>query len=42
MTDHRNDPAAKPMAIFLWVVVAVALIFGIVQTAGDAVALFTN
>lgn len=42
MTDHRTDRSAAPLAIFLWVVVTVALLYGIIQTAGDTAALFTS
>lgn len=38
---HSRDVAAKPIAIFLWVVVVVALTYGVVQTLNKVVALFS-
>lgn len=46
MTDHHNhthtDRAAAPLAISLWIVVTIGLLYGIIQTAGDTAALFTG
>lgn len=37
---HSRDTAAVPMALFLWVVVVLALGYGVVQTLTKVVALF--
>lgn len=38
---HSRDVAAKPIAIFLWVVVVLGLTYGVVQTLNKVVALFS-
>lgn len=42
MSDTEpTDPIILPLAVFLWIVVSIALLYSIIQTAGDAAALFT-
>jgi hypothetical protein len=40
-TTATSDRAAIPMAIFLWVLVAVALAYGVIQTLSKVVKLFS-
>ena len=39
-THTASDRAALPMAILLWILVACALTYGVVQTLSKVVALF--
>lgn len=42
MNVRHTDRIAAPLAIVLGVIVAAGLLYGIIQTAEDAAALFTN
>lgn len=42
MSDRRSDPTATPLAIVSWILVSIGLLYGIIQTAGEAAALFTS